>query len=131
MTLKEALSKLTYENKEYFKYKFPDVRYNKKIPPKTEEEFLKLVNRKTMNGFLEWEKSPEFATLVALYLQSKMMDDIQKIYEIVREKALTGDEKQVKLLLTLKKEVDNMVEAGREIMTDEDGEDKDNLDVRR
>jgi len=130
MTLKEALSKLTYENKEYFKYKFPDVRYNKKIPPKTEEEFLKLVNRKTMNGFLEWEKSPEFAVLVALYLQSKVINDIHEIYLVVREKALTGDDKSVKLLLSLNKEINNMVKASSYIANDVEDKD-DGLDWKR
>ena len=130
MTLKEALSKLSYENREYFKYKFPDVRYDQRKTSKTEEEFLKLVNRKTMNGFLEWEKSPEFATLVALYLQSKIMNDIHEIYMVVREKALTGDEKSVKLLLSLNKEINNMVKASSHISNDAEDE-NDGLDWKR
>ena len=39
-----------------------------------------------MNGFTNWEKTPEYANLVALYLQSKMIDDIHTIYKVVREK---------------------------------------------
>ena len=119
MTLKEALSKLSFENREYFKYKFPDVRYDKRKAPKTEEELLKATYRKTMNGFYDWEKSPEYANLVALYLQSKMINDIHKIYEVVREKALTGEEKQIKLLLTLNKEINSMVKAGRDLIEEE------------
>ncbi|MED5103137.1 hypothetical protein P9858_23760 [Niallia circulans] len=115
MTLKEALNKITFENREYFKYKFPDVRFDKRIPPKTEEELLKATNRKTMNGFLEWEKSPEYANLVALYLQSKMINDIYKIYEVVRQKALEGDDKSVKLLLQLNKEINNMIKASASV----------------
>lgn len=111
MTLKEALKNITFENREYFKFKFPDVRFDKSIPPKTVEEFLRITNRKTMNGFLEWEKSPEYSNLVALYLQSKMINDIYKIYEVVRRNALEGDEKSVKLLLQLNKEINNMVKA--------------------
>lgn len=111
MTLKEALKKVTKENRAYFHYKFPDTRFDKTIEQKTEKEFLISVNRKTMNGFLEWEKSPEYANLVAIYLQSKMIDDIYKMYSSVREKAITGDDKAITTFLKLNKEINNMVKA--------------------
>ncbi|AFU12226.1 hypothetical protein MC28_0804 [Bacillus thuringiensis MC28] len=124
MTLKEALKKVTKENRMYFNYKFPDTRFDQTIQPKNEEEFLISVGRKTMNGFRNWEKTPEYANLVALYLQSKMIDDIHIIYKVVREKALTGDEKQVKLLLTLNKEINSIIKAGIELSkVDEEPED--------
>lgn len=126
MTLKEALNKTTKENREYFKYKFPDVRFDKRKAEKTEEQLLRVTNRKTMNGFLEWEKSAEYANLVALYLQSKMMNDIHEIYNVIREKAITGDEKSVKLLLQLNKEINSMVKASASVM-DHDNEDEDDL----
>lgn len=110
--LKKALKNVTTENRLYFHYKFPDTRFDKTIAPKSKEDFLKIVNRKTFNGFLDWEKTPEYANLVALYLQSKMADDLYTIYDVVREKALKGDEKQIKLLLSLNKEINNMVKAG-------------------
>ena len=69
--IKRSIKNITFENREYFKFKFPDVRFDKRKAPKTEEELLRATNRKTMNGFLEWEKSPEYANLVAIYLQSK------------------------------------------------------------
>ena len=69
----------------YFNYKFPDTRFNQTIQPKNEEEFLISVGRKTMNGFTNWEKTPEYANLVALYLQSLMIDDIRLMYDAVRE----------------------------------------------
>jgi len=115
MTLKEALKKVTKENRAYFHYKFPDTRFDQSREEKTEQEFLASVNRKTMNGFLEWEKSPEYANLVALYLQSKMINDIYNIYEVVRQKALEGDDKSVKLLLQLNKEINNMVKASASV----------------
>ncbi|MED4619390.1 hypothetical protein [Priestia megaterium] len=126
MTLKEALNKTTKENREYFKYKFPDVRFDKRKAKKTEEQLLRVTNRKTMNGFLEWEKSAEYANLVALYLQSKMMNDIHEIYNVIREKAITGDEKSVKLLLQLNKEINSMVKASVSVI-DHDNEDEDDL----
>ncbi|UUV26389.1 MULTISPECIES: hypothetical protein [Lysinibacillus] len=115
MTLKEALKKVTKENRAYFHYKFPDTRFDKTIEQKTEKEFLISVNRKTMNGFLEWEKSPEYANLVAIYLQSKMIDDIYKMYSSVREKAITGDDKAITTFLKLNKEINNMVKASSSV----------------
>ena len=119
MTLKEALQKVTKENRMYFNYKFPDTRFNHTIQPKNEEEFLISVGRKTMNGFTNWEKTPEYANLVALYLQSKMIDDIYKIYDVVRVKALEGESKSITDFLKLNKEINTIVKAGRELVDDE------------
>ncbi|MEH7043426.1 hypothetical protein V7055_08085 [Bacillus thuringiensis] len=123
MTLKEALQKVTKENRMYFNYKFPNTRFNQTIQPKNEEEFLISVGRKTMNGFINWEKTPEYANLVALYLQSKMIDDIYKIYDVVRVKALKGDDKSITTLLKLNKEINTIVKAGRELVEEEIEED--------
>lgn len=123
MTLKEALKKITKENRMYFNYKFPDTRFNQTIQPKNEEEFLISVGRKTMNGFTNWEKTPEYANLVALYLQSKMIDDIYKIYDVVRVKALEGDSKSITDFLKLNKEINTIVKAGRELVEEEIEED--------
>ncbi|BCC07186.1 TPA: hypothetical protein QC153_004225 [Bacillus cereus] len=124
MNLREALAQVTYENRMYFQYKFPEARYRQSMIAKTEEEFLQNVSRKTLDPFLAWEKTAEYANLVALYLQSKMINDIHEIYIIVREKALKGDDKAVKLLLTLNKEVNTIVKAGQTITkTDEAVED--------
>lgn len=125
-TLKEELKKVARENMAYFNWKFPDTRYDQTLEVKTEEEFLRTVGRKTLNGFLEWEKTPEYSNLVALYLQSKIMNDIHEIYTIVREKALTGDDKSVKLLLQLNKEVNTIVKESlrmKHIDSDEEVDD--------
>ena len=126
MTLKEALKKVAKENKAYFHYKFPDTRFDQTLQPKTEQEFLVSVNRKTMNGFTDWEKTPEYANLVALYLQSKMIDDIYSIYEVVREKALDGDDKAITTFLKLNKEINLIIKASQTIVS-EDDEDDDGL----
>ncbi|HDX9572442.1 TPA: hypothetical protein ACGXNJ_000514 [Bacillus cereus] len=123
MTLKEALQKVTKENRMYFNYKFPNTRFNQTIQPKNEEEFLISVGRKTMNGFINWEKTPEYANLVALYLQSKMIDDIYKIYDVVRVKALKGDDKSITTLLKLNKDINTIVKVGRELVEEEIEED--------
>ena len=128
MTLKEALKKVTKENRMYFNYKFPDTRFNQTIQPKSEEEFLISVGRKTMNGFTNWEKTPEYANLVALYLQSLMIDDIRLMYDAVRAKAVGGDDKSIGTFLKLYKEINSIVK-GFETISNEDGEDDDGLMV--
>ncbi|BAL19305.1 hypothetical protein bcere0013_34220 [Bacillus cereus BDRD-ST26] len=112
----------------YFNYKFPDTRFNQTIQPKNEEEFLISVGRKTMNGFTNWEKTPEYANLVALYLQSLMIDDIRLMYDAVREKAVDGDDKAIGTFLKLYKEINSIVK-GFETISNEDGEDDDGLMV--
>lgn len=126
MTLKSTLKTVSKENKAYFHYKFPDTRFDQTLQPKTEQEFLVSVGRKTMNGFTDWEKTQEYAHLVALYLQSLMIDDIRLMYEVVRKKAHEGDGKSIATFLKLYKEINDMVK-GFEIvsnMVDEDEDDE-------
>lgn len=122
MTLKEALKKVTKENRAYFHYKFPDTRFNQTAQPKTEQEFLASVARKTMNSFMDWEKTLEYAHLVALYLQSRQMDALQKIYKVVEIKALEGDDKAIAMLLKLNKEINAIIKG---FSTVQDAEEED------
>lgn len=126
MTLKEALKKVSKENRAYFHYKFPDTRFDQTIQPKNEEAFLVSVNRKTMNGFKDWEKTPEYAHLVALYLQSLMIDDIRLMYLAVKDKAVDGDDKAIGTFLKLYKEINSIVK-GFEVIANDNDEDEDDL----
>lgn len=105
MNIHEALKNVVWDKQEYFKWKFPDIRFDQTKAPRTGQEFLDYVGKKTMNAYLKWERSAEYKALVALYLQSKTANDLQEIYEEVSQKAKTGDEKAVKLFLQLNKEV--------------------------
>lgn len=124
MILKEALKKVSKENRAYFHYKFPDTRFDQTLETKTEQEFLASVNRKTMNGFTDWEKTPEYAHLVVLYLQSLMIDDIRLMYNAVREKAVEGDDKAIGTFLKLYKEINSIVK-GFEVINSHDDVDED------
>lgn len=126
MTLKEALKKVSKENKAYFHYKFPDTRFDQTLEPKTEQEFLASVGRKTMNGFTDWEKTQEYAHLVALYLQSLMIDDIRLMYLAVKDKAVDGDDKAIGTFLKLYKEINSIVK-GFEVIANDNDEDEDDL----
>lgn len=111
MDIYDALKQTDYRFREYFKYLHPDLRFDQTKPLKTEEEFLRSVNRKSMAPFHRWEKSAEYKNLLILYLDYKVNDDYEQIYNIVTEKAKQGDEKAIKLFLTLQKDIQSMAKS--------------------
>jgi N-acetylglucosamine kinase-like BadF-type ATPase len=83
-----------------------------------------------MNSFLRWEKTPEYKSLVALYLDSKIANDLEQIYNVVKDKAIKGDEKAVKLFMALAKEISTTAKQAENIFTqDEEPEEDDDLVV--
>lgn len=105
MNIHEALKSINWQKAEYFKYKFPELRYDQSKPLKSEEDFLRLVDRKSMNPFTKWEKTNEYKNLIQLYLNTKIADDMEKVYEVVSSKAIKGDDKAVRLFISLQKEI--------------------------
>ena len=108
MTLEEALKKIPYMKRAYFRYKF-GLRffdYSKEI--KSEEEFLQLIGKKSILPYYRWENTDEYRTLVAIYLQGKYGNDLLDIYNSVSEKAKKGDSKSVQTLMMLQKEIKQM-----------------------
>lgn len=128
MNITEALFKIPLKKRLYFEWKF-NIRFDQNREPLTEEKFLKLVGQKSLNSFIRWERSQEYKDLVALYLQSRTANDLQEIYNVVSEKAKTGDEKAVKLFLALTKEIQehakNAIKDFNGIDTKDDEEDDD------
>jgi len=106
MNIHDALKSVAWDRAEYFKYKFPAVRFDQTKEEKTVEDFLKVVGKKTMNPYLRWEKTQEYKALVSLMLQGRSADDLQEIYSVVTENAKTGDDKAVKLFMQLTREID-------------------------
>ena len=113
--IRKLIDDLPQDKRTYIYYKFPDLRKLDHGKEYTEEEFLSMVQRKSLNAYLYWEKSPEYNMILALYLQSKVIADIYDVYEVVKDNALTGDDKSVKLLLTLNKEINSIVKQSREL----------------
>lgn len=105
MNIHEALKQIDWQKADYFRYKFPDLRYYQERPLKSEQEFLRSVNRKSMNPFLKWEKTDEYKSLLMLYLSTKISDDFLDIYNITIDNAKKGDEKAIKIFLQLQKEI--------------------------
>ncbi len=105
MNIYDVIAKLSMPKSQYVKYKFNLWFDTNKTM--TEKEFLKTVNKKTMNSFHRWERTDEFRHIASMVLATKTAQDLIDMYEAVRDKAIKGDEKSVKLLLTLQKEIDH------------------------
>lgn len=115
----DVYKNLDIEKKFYLRYKFPHIRYQQQREPLTEQGFLRLVQRKTLNAFIEWEKTAEYKAIVTLILQAQIGNDLYEIFQVVRDKALTGDDKAVKLYLQLQKEISNYAKQAQVIFGQE------------
>ncbi|MGE6488926.1 hypothetical protein [Paenisporosarcina sp. NPDC076898] len=101
MELKEALKQLPYKKQFYFKWKN---NYNMRNP-KTEEEALKQLDVKDLYVYEQWESSSEYQLLMNMLIQSRIGQDLQVIYESTSEKAKQGDEKSIKILFEIQKQI--------------------------
>jgi hypothetical protein len=104
MNIYEALEQIPYKKREYFKWKH-DIRYNQTLPKKSEAEFLKMIGLKSLNSFKQWERSQEYKSLLMLLLESKIANDFDEIYKTVSEKSKQGDEKAIRLFLSMQKDI--------------------------
>ncbi|WP_230203559.1 hypothetical protein [Bacillus massiliigorillae] len=104
MNIYDALQGITLKKRLYFTWKH-DIRFKRDIEKKSEEDFLKEVQLKTMDGFIKWEKTSEYKQLLMLLLDSKVSNDFEDIYNIVSKQAKEGDEKSIRLFITLQKEI--------------------------
>jgi len=103
MNIYEALNTVTWKKKEYFLWKH-NLSVLREIPL-TEEEICHKIKSKSLSYMKKWEKTVEYHNLVNIMIESQAGKDLEDIYAIVKEKALTGDEKSIKLLLDLQKQV--------------------------
>lgn len=126
MNIYDALNTVSWKKKEYFLWKF-NLSVLRTIPL-TEEEICKKIQSKSLSYMKKWEKTPEYLSLVNLYIESQSGKDLEDIYKIVRDKALQGDEKSIKLLLDMQKQAqafNKAVKPTKQTVTD----DYDELDL--
>ncbi|UOR12186.1 hypothetical protein [Halobacillus amylolyticus] len=130
MNIYEALESVQFEKREYFKWKH-DIRYQQERGQKSEERFLAYVQRRTLNSFYQWEKTPEYKHLLMLLLEWRSTQDFEQIYEVVSKKAKDGDDKAVKLFLSLQKEINTNAKAVKALFenVDDEKEEEDDLEV--
>lgn len=123
MNIYQALKQVKdWRKAEYFKWIY-DIRYDRRLPKKTEDEFLHFVGRETLNPYIEWEKSEEYLNLVNIYLHSKTANDLVDIYEAVADKAKTGDKGAIEMFLRLSKEISSTTKQAKKKMNVEEDED--------
>ncbi|MED0665312.1 hypothetical protein P4T04_03175 [Bacillus badius] len=131
MNIHEALKSVSYKKQEYFKWKH-DIRFNREVPPKTEEEFLKTIGNKTLNSFKQWERSQEYKGLLLLLLESRVANDFDEIYKIVSDKAKEGDEKSIRLFLSMQKDIQSNAKLASKTfhsVVEDEPEDDEGLDL--
>jgi hypothetical protein len=104
MNIYEALKTIPPKKRAYFCWKF-NLGYDQTKEPKSVQKFLNSVGHKTLNSFKAWEKTDEYRQLVSLFLEMKFDNDLQEIYDSLAEKAKQGDEKSIRLLMQLGKEI--------------------------
>lgn len=80
---------------------------------KTIEEICKFTTVKNPQYFLDWEKTDEFKHLVNIYLNSQTANELLDIYNVVLEKAKTGDNKAIDTLLRLQKEIQTNIKSNK------------------
>lgn len=124
MNIYEALRSVPDKKRLYFQWKF-NLNFDQTKHPKNETEFLKMVGSKTKNGYIAWEKSEEYRNLVAILLNTRFDTDLEEIYDSLSVKAKEGDEKSIKLLLQIGKEIKGFAkEAVRQLNQEDDDEDE-------
>lgn len=124
MTINEALQQIPWKKAEYFRYRFPDCRFfdSEQI---TEEQFLNRVGLKTLATFERWERTAEWKSLVALYLESQFANNLLTIFQVVKNRALEGEDKAVKLYLQLGKEIEQLAKAAPSMLAKKKGKEQD------
>lgn len=124
--MEKLLSELNKRTKQYHKIQYfcwrngLDTRFCK-YSTLTEEELRKKFKPvdEHWDFLVKWEKSLEYSEWYALYLQYKAKQDFIQMYEAVREKALKGDEKAIKLFLQLQKEL-KKINKNKDLADEED-----------
>mgnify|MGYP006922131404 CR=1 FL=1 len=106
MDIYEALKKLNWKKKAYFVWRH-DLEFDKTREKNSEERMCEILKVKTLNSYIKWENSAEYLRLLNLYLETKFANDLEQIYATTQQKAVEGDEKAIKLLLDIQKQISN------------------------
>ncbi|MGI2326427.1 hypothetical protein [Planococcus sp. YIM B11945] len=106
MDIYEALKGLSWKKRMYFCWKH-DLSYDQNKEKETEEKLMSKLGVKSFNEYTKWERTPQYLQLLSLYLESKFANDLEKVYKNTAERAVAedADEKSIKLLLQIQKEI--------------------------
>ncbi|OAA90144.1 hypothetical protein [Clostridium coskatii] len=86
----------------YFCWKNKIDNFKMKYSEMTKEDFMKKFkfSSKSMAIFKQWEGSQEYQKIYRALLEIKSDEDLINIYNVVRDKALTGEDKAVKTFIS-------------------------------
>ena len=108
LTLKKALCNIKLEKRYYFMWKHSMKTWARDYSTITEEQFKEKYCKNSeikYKNLQDWEKTEEYQNLLNLKMAECMTADIFKIYNVVKDKAIEGDDKAIKTLLMLQKEI--------------------------
>ena len=108
LTLKKALCNIKLEKRYYFMWKHSMKTWARDYSTITEEQFKEKYCKNSeikYKNLQDWEKTEEYQNLLNLKMAESMTEDIYNIYNIVKDKAIEGDDKAIKTLLMLQKEI--------------------------
>ncbi|MFB5281916.1 hypothetical protein [Peribacillus sp. Hz7] len=125
MNIYDALDHLPAKKKAYFTWKH-DIRFKRDNGKKSKEQFLKEVQMKTLDSFIKWERTSQYKSLVMLLMESRIASDFEEIYKVVTDSAKKGEEKSIRLFLTLQSDIQkNAKLAAKTFDTVEDEQEED------
>jgi hypothetical protein len=101
--IKKAMKNMLPKKRIWLQYYFPDLRRDKR--QMSIEEAAHKSGIKQTWAIEQWAQTAEFKSFAAIYLYSHQTEDLLAMYKAVKDKALKGDEKAVKLMLLLQKEI--------------------------
>ncbi|MTD30117.1 hypothetical protein [Planomicrobium sp. YIM 101495] len=116
MNIYEALKEVSWKKRLYFTWKH-DISYNQTKEKETAEEIMDKLQVKSMNEYIKWERTPQYLQLLSLYLESKFANDLEVVYTNTAERAKEedADEKSIKLLLQIQKEIRSFNKAASNV----------------
>ena len=117
LSINEALRLIPPKKRAYFEWKHGLTLF-RDFSGWTDQDFMeKIARTKTLVLFKQWERTPEYNYLVNLMLHARAGKDLLEVYDAVSKKAKDGDEKNIKLLLELQKQIKaNAKESSKQIL---------------
>lgn len=111
--LEEELSKISEKKRKYFRFRFNLPYGGRPMKQTSIEEICTYTGVKNPQYFKDWEATDEYKNLVNIYINTKTANDILEIYNVVSEKAKTGDSKAIEMLLKLQKEIQANIRSAK------------------
>lgn len=130
MDIYEALKQITWKKRMYFNWKH-NFFYTQSKGNQTEQEIMDKLKVKSLNEYIKWERTPQYLQLLSLFLESKFANDLEIVYKNTASKAKdeNADEKSVKLLLQLQKEIRTFNKAASNLKPSESEEKFEDLEL--